>query len=600
MPIAIELLAPARNYEIGKAAVNCGADAVYIAAQRFGAREAAGNTLGDIEQLVRYAHRYYAKVYLTLNTILFDHELEAARQLAVEAHNIGCDALIVQDMALLEMDLPPIPLFASTQTHNTTPEKVKFLEDVGFQRVILARELSLQQIAAIRAQTTVPLETFVYGALCVCYSGQCYLSKAVAGRSANRGVCAQPCRSTYNLIDASGKTLLREKHLLSLRDMQRAEALPELLKAGVTSFKIEGRLKNESYVKNVVGYYRQHLDALLDGATCAKASSGKSVYPFTPQPGNTFSRGFTGYFIDGEREPVASFNTAKSVGQEVGRVIETGKDWILYEGEPLRNGDGLCFFDDREKLAGAHVNKTEQNKVWLTNVLGLQPGAILFRNHSYEFEKQIKLPVERKIAAEVRFAVQGDEVVITVKDEDGVEVSLHDDTVFDKAENVSRNLENIEKSLAKTGGTAFDFRVTSVDNATGNYYPLSTLNSWRRELVEDLEEMRELLREKPEVKIVPNAIPYFAKTVDYRANVANALAEKFYRRHGVEISGKAFELAPPDDAELMRTKYCLKFEMGYCPQQRPAKKLNEPLFLLNNGLRLRLTFDCSNCEMVIS
>ena len=600
MPIGVELLAPARNSATGKIAVDCGADAVYIAAERFGAREAAGNTMGDIEELLQYAHRFYAKVYLALNTILYDNELEAARELAVEAYNRGCDALIIQDMALLEMDLPPIPLIASTQTHNTTPEKVKFLQDVGFQRIILARELSLREIQAIREQTSVELEAFVHGSLCVCYSGQCYLSQALTGRSANRGACAQPCRSTYDLIDADGKTIVHNKSLLSLRDMKRAHALPELLKAGVTSFKIEGRLKNESYVKNVTSYYRQQLDALLDGQTYKKTSSGKSIYHFIPDPEKSFSRGFSDYFMEGERKPLASFNTAKAVGQEVGCVTGLGDGWITYEGKlPLHNADGICFFSEDEKLHGTNVNKVEGGKVWLNTMRGLSKGSVLYRNYDYKFEKQMQPPVTRKIAVEVRLEIHDDEIILSVKDEDGIDISLHEDNVFDMAENPTKSLENIKKSLEKTGGTPFDFQVIDILGDAVPFFPVSLLNEWRRGLVDALAEMREILRERPEAKIIPNELPYPVAQLDYRANVANASAEKFYRRHGVHSCEKAYELTYRDQVELMRSKYCLLYETAYCPKQNPEVKLQEPLFLLNNGLRLRLSFNCTRCEMVM-
>ncbi|MDR0295009.1 MAG: U32 family peptidase [Prevotellaceae bacterium] len=601
MPVGIELLAPARNWTTGKVAIDCGADAVYIAAESFGAREAAGNTMGDIEQLVRYAHRFYAKVYLTLNTILFDQELEAARELAVEAWHSGCDALIVQDMALLEMDLPPIPLIASTQAHNTTPEKVKFLQEVGFQRVILARELPIQQIQAIREQTTVELEAFVHGSLCVSYSGQCYLSQALTERSANRGICAQPCRSTYDLLEANGKIILREKHLLSLRDVQRAHALQDMLKAGITSFKIEGRLKNESYVKNVTSFYRQKLDTLLDGQSYKKISSGKSIYSFTPQPEKTFSRGFIDYFIDGERRLMASFNTAKAMGEEVGRVTGLDSDQITYEKKlPLHNADGLCFFNDKEELRGTNVNKVEENKVWLNTMRGLQKGAMLYRNYDHKFEKQLQRPVTRKIAVEVRFEEQDNEIVLSVKDEDGVEVSLRENNNFKKAENVTKNLENIKASLEKTGGTPFEFQlIPSADNVT-SFFPSSQLNEWRRKLVEDLINAREVLRERTKMKIIPNELPFLTSSLDYRANVSNALAEKFYQRHSVIYCEKAYELMPRDYVELMRTKYCLLYEIGYCPKQNSKVKLQEPLFLMNNGLQLRLSFNCMLCEMVIN
>jgi len=601
VPIGIELLAPARNFVTGKVAVDCGADAVYIAAERFGAREAAGNTMGDIEQLVQYAHRFYAKVYLTLNTILFDKELEMARELAVEAWNRGCDALIIQDMAFLEMDLPPIPLIASTQTHNTTPEKVKFLQDVGFQRVILARELSVQQIQAIREQTFVELEAFIHGSVCVCYSGQCYLSQVLAERSANRGVCAQPCRSTYDLLDANGKTILHEKHLLSLRDMQRTDALTDMLKAGITSFKIEGRLKNESYVKNVVSYYRQKLDVLLDGKAYKKTSSGKSIHHFTPQLEKTFSRGFSNYFIDGERKPMASFNTAKAMGEEVGRITNLSSDRITYERKlPLHNADGVCFFNDKGELCGTNVNKVERNNVWLNTMRGLQKGAMLYRNYDHKFEKELQRPVTRKIAVEVCFKEQNNEIVLSVKDEDGIEVSLRENNHFDKAENTTKNRENIKSSLEKTGGTPFEFRVITIADNIVSFFPLSQLNEWRRKLVDALIDARKILQKRPNRKIIPNELPYFIASLDYRANVSNALAEKFYRRHGVISCEKGYELAPRDQVELMRTKYCLLYEIGCCPKQNPKDKLQPPLFLMNNGLQLRLSFNCVRCEMVVS
>jgi len=601
VPIGIELLAPARNAATGKIAVDCGADAVYIAAERFGAREAAGNAMEDIEQLVQYAHRFYAKVYLTLNTILYDKELEAARALAEEAYNIGCDALIVQDMALLEMDLPPIPLIASTQTHNTTPEKVKFLQDVGFKRVILARELSIQEIQAIHEQCSVELEAFIHGSLCVCYSGQCYLSQALTERSANRGVCAQPCRSTYSLMDAKGKILLHDKHLLSLRDLQRTHALSDMLKAGITSFKIEGRLKNESYVKNITSYYRQQLDALLDGQQYKKTSSGKSTYHFIPNPENSFSRGFVDYFINGERKNMASFHTAKAMGQEMGCVTAIGDGWITYEGKSdLHNADGICFFSENEKLRGTNVNKVEGNKAWLNTLRDLRVGSILYRNYDYKFEKQLQQPIIRKIAAEVCVEALDNEIILTVKDEDGVEVSLHEENVFDRVENVTTNLENIKKSLEKTGGTPFEFRLKTVSENVVYFFPISQLNKWRRELVDALTEMREILREKQEAKIIPNNLPYLTTFVDYRTNVSNTLAEKFYHRHGVNYCEKAYELTHSDGIELMRSKYCLLYETGYCPKQKPQEKLQEPLFLMNNGLRLRLLFNCQRCEMIIS
>ncbi|MDR0691615.1 MAG: U32 family peptidase [Prevotellaceae bacterium] len=596
----IELLAPAKDYYGGKAAIDCGADAVYIAAQRFGAREAAGNAMTDIERLIRYAHRYYAKVYLTLNTILYDHELEAARALAVEAWHAGIDAVIVQDMALLEMSLPPVPLFASTQTHNATPEKVKFLQAAGFQRVILARELSLAQIRDIRQNTAVDLEFFVHGALCVCYSGQCYLSEALTGRSANRGACAQPCRNTYDLLDANGRTLVKNKHLMSLPDLNLSQSLPELLQAGITSFKIEGRLKNESYVKNVVSYYRQQIDALLTGDKYKKASSGTSAYFFTPNPARTFSRGFTDYFLHGRPERLASFHTAKAVGQEIGVVTALHAGYLYYKGDvALHNADGICFFDRRRQLCGTNVNKVEGEKVFVQNMQGLQVGATLYRNYDHAFEKQLQNPAIRTIAVDLRFVSTHDHIRLAAKDEDDIEAELVAPNTFSPAANPGNINQNIKVQLEKTGNTVFKMRHIFLQNDPAYFFPVSTLNQWRRELLARLETAREQQRKRPQAVLTPNSVPYPKATVDYRANVANALAQQFYARHGATVAAPAFEIAHPQQAHCMRTKYCLKHELGYCPKKNPGKTLHEPLYLLNNGRKIKLTFDCKNCEMVL-
>lgn len=591
-----ELLAPAKNYDAGKAAIDSGADAVYIAAQRFGAREAAGNSITDIERLARYAHRYYAKVYLTLNTILFDRELEPARKLVHDAFTVGCDAIIVQDMALLEMDLPPIPLFASTQTHNTTPEKVKFLQGAGFQRIILARELSLPQIREIRRQTTVDLEFFIHGALCVCYSGQCYLSQLITGRSANRGACAQPCRSTYNLLDASGNVIMRKKHLLSLQDLNLTHHLNDLLQAGITSFKIEGRLKNESYVKNIVAHYRLQLDGLM-GGRYKKASSGTSVYIFRPDPANSFSRGTSDYFVQERKPGMASFDTAKAIGQEAGTIIRVGQGWFIYEGDVLlHNADGICFFNRQGELAGTKVNQVEKDKVFVQDTKGMMAGGIIYRNYDHEFEKLLQKEIKRFITVDISFITGNDHIIMTAQDEDGISVDLSRPNTFSLAEKVQQNME---MQLKKSGDTFFKIRNAEVQNDPAYFFPLSELNQWRRDLLEMLAEEREQRRERKEACIQLNTIPYPQKNLDYSANIANELAEKFYHRHGVEHIAKAFELDVPAQAELMRTKYCLKYELGYCPKNNTGKQPPEPLYLFNNGRKIRLFFDCKNCEMVL-
>jgi putative protease len=606
---APELLAPARDFACGKVAVDSGADAVYMAGPAFGAREAAGNSLHDIEQLANYAHLYYARVYLTLNTILYDNELEAARKLVYEAWNAGCDALIVQDMGLLEIDLPPIPLFASTQTHNSTPEKVKFLQDVGFERVILARELSLAQIAGIRQQTTVDLECFVHGALCVCYSGQCYLSQALTGRSANRGACAQPCRALYDLLDAKGQTIMKDKHLLSLRDLHAASHLEALMEAGISSFKIEGRLKGESYVKNIVALYRREMDRLLEGKSLESASSGKSIHLFAPDAERSFCRGFTDYFLHHRNPEMTSLHTGKAIGQKVGKVVGkvagVNRSSYLYEGEPLHNGDGICFFDAQGVLHGANVNQVVTNafqqKITLSTGTGPIRNASIYRNHDRVFELELQRNTKRIIAARLTFQANEKQIIITATDEDTVSAILTLSQCGSPAKNKQVATAAIKTQLEKSGNSIFEFTVIGIMQSPVFAYPLALLNGWRRELTDLLLQAREDRRKKSTSKRLPNHTPYPEKTVDYKANVANELARQFYTRHGTTVTAGAFEQKPVATAELMRTKYCIKYALGACQKYGgKAQAIKEPLYLLNNGKKLRLWFDCRHCEMVIT
>ncbi|MBO4402073.1 MAG: U32 family peptidase, partial [Bacteroidales bacterium] len=436
----IELLSPAKNLHCGIEAVKHGADAVYIGAPRFGARVAAGNSWEDLEKLVRFAHLYSAKVHVTLNTILTDAELEEARNMAWRCYEMGVDALIIQDMGLLRADLPPIALHASTQADNRMPEKVKFLQEVGFQRVILARELSLSQIKAIRQATEVELEAFVHGALCVSYSGQCYMSYAGCGRSANRGECAQYCRLPYTLRDAEGRVLQQERHLLSLKDMNRSGSLREMIEAGITSFKIEGRLKEADYVKNITLYYRRKLDALLEGkpepdgkngadncsdAVWAKASAGKVTAFFEPHPEKSFNRGFTEYFLHGRRGDEHQWATPKSMGEPLGKVIGvTPKFFQLQTEKTLHNGDGLCFLDERRQLVGFRLNRVEANRLFpLEMPDGLQKGVMLYRNEDRLFSKQLEGETAvRKIAVSLLFGETEKGFSLTMTDEEGCRV----------------------------------------------------------------------------------------------------------------------------------------------------------------------------------
>ncbi|MDR3366485.1 MAG: U32 family peptidase [Prevotellaceae bacterium] len=596
-----ELLAPAKNLDVAIAAVNHGADAVYMGAVKFGAREAAGNSLRDVAKALAYAHRFGVKLYLTLNTILYERELNEAHRIAVEAYEMGCDALIVQDMAFLEMDLPPIALHASTQAHSASPEKVKFLQDVGFSRVVLARELSLSQIADVRAFVQhVELEAFVHGALCVSYSGQCYLSQYLTGRSANRGVCAQPCRSAYSLIDGSGKTLVKDKHLLSLRDLNLTERLHSLAQAGVCSFKIEGRLKDIGYVKNVVAHYRKAIDKIFFGQK--KPSSGQIYFGFDPQPDKTFSRGFTTYFADGTPQSMASLSTPKSLGEKIGVIQQIGNSCISIKQKiEVRAGDGICFFDKSGTLHGANVNRVEGCRLFLQNLSGATAGAAVFRSFDIAFQRQLAgSSAQRLVEVKMRLEATPTSVCITATDEDGVMVALHADKKNVVAENEAKALAAVKEQLKKSG--SFMFRTTCVDVKTEKpyFYAISELNGWRRTVLEQLEQKRQSLYVVKHKAIEQNSVPYPYFKLSFKGNVLNSYAKKFYERHGVTDVSPAFEQEQPQGAAtLMTTRYCLLRELGFCKQRKQGKLLQEPLFLENNGYKLRLKFDCKACEMAV-
>jgi putative protease len=597
---AVELLAPARDLECGLAAIDCGADAVYIGAPRFGAREAAGNSLETVAALVRHAHKYWARVYATLNTLLGDDELPLARTLAWQLHDAGVDGLIIQDTGLLELDLPPLALIASTQMHNHTPERVAFLERVGFRRAILARELDLDQIRAIRrAAPRIELECFVHGALCVCYSGQCYLSYALGGRSANRGQCAQPCRKSYTLVDAEGRVLELGRHLLSLRDLNLSEHLPELLEAGVTSFKIEGRLKDRSYVANVVAYYRSRMDDALSAAGARRASSGASSAGFRPDPAKTFNRGFTAYFLHGRAEPVGSPETPKMVGEEVGRVISTGpRDFTIEASLALHAGDGLCFFDRDGQLRGTTVNGVRGSTVEPDKIEGIEPGTLISRNHDHQFLTQVaKSRPKRRIAVKLTLG----ERALTVVDEDGnrAEVALACD--LEPARQPEPARAAIVRQFGRTGDTEFVCAGVSVERETVPFLPVSTLNALRRDALDLLRAVRETNRPRLEGGIVPNATPFPEKELSYLGNVLNRQAEAFYRRHGVmRIEPAAESGLDMDDRKVMTTRYCLKHQLGLCPRDAATAQPAEPLALIDDeGHRLELCFDCRECEMEV-
>ncbi|MGL4364544.1 MAG: peptidase U32 family protein, partial [Bacteroidales bacterium] len=589
-----ELLAPAKNLEIAIAAVNHGADAVYIGAPKFSARQAAGNTLREIEETIKYAHRYKTKIFVALNTLLYDNELEEAKNTAVKLYEMGADALIIQDMAFLEMDLPPIPLHASTQTHNTTPEKIKFLHDVGFARIILARELSPQQIAEIHKISNVELEAFVHGALCVSYSGQCYLSHALTGRSANRGACAQACRSSYNLIDNEGVCLIKNKHLLSLKDLNLSEHLQTLVNAGVCSFKIEGRLKDIAYVKNVVTLYRKNIDKLFFGKK--NCSSGKIVYSFEPNPHKTFSRGFTSYF-SAFNQQIASLNTAKSVGEYIGNILRVEKNSIILNAQksPLNAGDGIIFFDKKNQLQGTNINKVEGNKIHIQKIPRDIIGSQVFRNFDFVFQRNLLRPntAQRLIQLEFIFSETESEISITAVDEDEISVNVCFKKKHVKAKSIEKVKNTIQQQFEKIKEKNFYCTKIRLNPNTSGFYTISELNIYRREIITLLEQKRKQNYNFKQNPIVKNNIPYPEKELSFNGNVLNKLAELFYKRHQVQKISIGYELQKSfEKFALMTTRYCILNELNWCKKNKKSRNLSEPLFLENNGKKLQLFFDC--------
>ncbi|MFA6433190.1 MAG: U32 family peptidase [Elusimicrobiales bacterium] len=600
----IELLAPAKDLPAGLEAVNCGADAVYIGAEEFGARAAAGNTLRDIEKLAVYAHRYRAKVYAAVNTILTDLELGRAHKLICRLWEAGVDAVIIQDMGLLELDLPPVPLFASTQTHNITPEKVLFLEKTGFKRIILGRELSLEEIKAVRAATKVDLEFFVHGSLCVSYSGQCYLSHALGGRSGNRGECAQPCRKLYTLKDGAGKELVKNKHLLSLKDLNLSKRLGGLLDAGITSFKIEGRLKDASYVKNVVSYYRRELDKVLARKRLGRSSAGKSFIEFAPDLNKSFNRGYTEYFLDGEGSDAASPDTPKFIGEPVGRAIKVdARSFRLEGGAPIHNGDGLAFFDDRGVLGGAHVNIVVDGRIMPVSTRGISEGTAIYRNLDREFDRTLeRARPERKLGVRLKFGETPEGFALNAEDEEGFKARVACASGKIKAEKPEAALETIKRQLSKIGETAFYLRDLEVDLSAPYFIPVSVLNDLRRKALERLESSRGSEYVRAESKFEKTSHKYPAEELDFTANILNSKAVEFYKRHGVARIERAAEFgAEIAGRPLMTIKACLRRRLKMCPKADgdPVGKAG-PLYLEDEEGRLfRLDFDCPSCRMTL-
>jgi 23S rRNA 5-hydroxycytidine C2501 synthase len=602
MTVLLELLAPAGNADIGIAAIDHGADAVYIGAPRFSARASAGVETKDIARLIQHAHLYYAKVYVALNTILTDDEISDALDVIREIYDLGADGLIIQDPGLLEMDLPPIPLIASTQMHNDTPEKIRFLEDVGFKRVILARELSLEEIAEIRQRTRIELECFVHGALCVSYSGQCYMSHAVAERSGNRGVCAQPCRSRYTLRDGNGNSILNDKFLLSLRDLNLIDNIPDLVSAGITSFKIEGRYKEIDYVKNVTAAYSRALDAfILKHRKYRRSSSGISETTFLPDPAKSFNRGFTGYFISGREEKIASMNTQKSIGQAVGKVVQLGKGFFKTDCPDLKNGDGLCFFTKEGELSGFRIERIENSKVFPNTMKDLAEGASLYRNYDVSLRRMLqKASGQRRIRVEMSFDQSDDAIRLEARDEDGNCSELIVHRSYEEPRDPLMAKEQIEKHLSATGNSPFKVTKINISGSIG-FFPVSVLNSIRRDVLAELARIRLAKHPRDTMEIKPNRIPYPDRRLDFHANVLNECARRFYQRHGAEVVEPAFEILPEiKGREVMTTRYCLRHELDACLRSSQSdRRLKEPLRISDGRHEYLLKFDCEACKMSV-
>lgn len=632
----LELLAPAKNLECGIAAIRHGADAVYIGAPKFGAREAAGNSIEEIEKLATEARLFGVKTYVALNTILYDNELAEAERIIRQLYEAGADALIIQDFGILEMDLPPIALHASTQANNFTVDKIKFLEAVGFKRAVLARELSLRQIEEISTQTSIELEAFVHGSLCVSLSGQCFMSHIMGGRSANRGACAQPCRKKYTLTDATGKTVIRDKHLLSLKDLNRSQSIGELVAAGVRSFKIEGRLKEMDYVKNITAFYRQELDRFLEGEPeFAPSSYGTTRFFFTPDPAKTFHRGATEYFIHGRQDSVAGIDSPKSTGEEIGEVIRINRDSFQVSRCILPgNNDGLTFVNRKGESDGLKVNRVENGSIFPDRMNNIFVGARIYRNWDHSFQMALgkktserKIPIDIKLESTVDGFTVGTALMVAQNAFDGnFDVNRDGATtrvtptmnsiVMDKvpAKDPTKSRENILRQLSKSGDTPFLIRDINTDGNEQYFFTSQQLNELRRGLLEQLEAKMSVKKHIHPSKIdlsigemqkqkkgMPNTtISYPSDSFHFENNISNRRAMQFYRRHGLELPETAVEKrAATGRLQVMITKHCIQHELGFCKRFEGTfpDEFSLP-FSLNDGSSVfELEFDCMICMM---
>ena len=612
---ALELLSPARDTAIAREAILHGADAIYIGGPGFGARHNAGNSLPELAQLVPFAHRYGARVFVTLNTILHDNELEPARQLIHALYNIGVDALIVQDMGILELDIPPIELHASTQCDIRSVEKARFLADAGFSQIVLARELDLQQISAIHHNTAATIEFFIHGALCVAYSGQCYISHAQTGRSANRGDCSQACRLPYTLKDDQGRVVAYEKHLLSMKDNDQSANLEALIDAGVRSFKIEGRYKDMSYVKNITAMYRQLLDGILEQRSdLTRASLGRTEHFFIPSPDKTFHRGNTDYFVHGRQGNIGAFDSPKFIGLPVGEVLNVGRDHLdVQASEPLANGDGLNVLIKRD-IVGFRVNTVEKTaadryRIWPNDMPAalqkLRPHHVLNRNLDHNWQQALlKTSSERRVAVSLALGGWQEQLILTATSEDGMTVTRVLDGDFSVATNPDKALRTLEDGLRKLGQTLYYPRLVEITLPGALFVPSSQLNQLRRDTIDALDAAREAAWQRGLRKPVAEPAPVFPQEhLTFLANVYNHKARQFYQRYGVTLIDAAYEAhQEKGDVPVMITKHCLRFAFNMCPKQ--AKGVKEvkawratPMQLVHQDEVLTLKFDCKPCEM---
>jgi 23S rRNA 5-hydroxycytidine C2501 synthase len=610
----LELLSPAKNADFGIEAINHGADAVYIGGPAFGARAKAPNTVQDIARLVQHAHKFHAEVFVALNTIFHDNELEGVRQLVHQLYDSGVDALIVQDMGLLELDLPPIQLHASTQTDIRTVQKAQFLDQVGFSQIVLARELDIATVKKIADATTANLEYFIHGALCVAFSGQCFISHAHTGRSANRGECSQECRLPYTLEDQKGRILGKDKHYLSMKDNDQSANLRALIAAGVSSFKIEGRYKDLPYVKNATAHYRQLLDEILEEMPdYAKSSAGYASYTFTPQPEKTFNRSATDYFANGRQADIGAFDTPKFSGEELGKVRKVGKDFIDVATEVvLHNGDGVCFFDVHKELVGLRVNTVQSldnhTQRLFPNEMpaDIRNNTQLYRNRDHAFMRLLeKDSATRKIVLDVVLYETADGFALTLTDEQGFSATTQCTTAKQPANDTEKAEVSLRENLAKLGNTDFSARDIGLELTQPWFLPASVVNQLRRDAVEELIAIRTLGYNRPPLRATaePPAI-YPEDTLSYLANVYNQKARDFYYKHGVKLIASAYESNEElDEVPVMITKHCLRFSHGLCPKEAKGvigvqgTVTAEPMTLVSGNDRYTLKFDCKPCEM---